>query len=153
MHDAPARSNWYADMRFFFCNEFKAASCYDEYPYWNFFHLPLCSLLAWKMNVEAQLFKQGDLECFWQLGRLQGNALQQPKASKWIRLIRADTVKYKHLDGFNTDLVDRLVTSLALHRLQKLTVSVFQYHQVEESLNDMDFQLFLDLYFTDGDYT
>ncbi|XP_023281983.1 protein FAM135A-like, partial [Seriola lalandi dorsalis] len=24
---------------------------------------------------------------------------------------------------------------------------------VEESLNDMDFQLFLDLYFTDGDYT
>lgn len=29
----------------------------------------------------------------------------------------------------------------------------FQYPQVEESLNDMDFQLFLDLYFTDGDYT
>uniref|UniRef100_A0AAZ1XKJ4 Family with sequence similarity 135 member A n=2 Tax=Oreochromis aureus TaxID=47969 RepID=A0AAZ1XKJ4_OREAU len=25
--------------------------------------------------------------------------------------------------------------------------------RVEESLNDMDFQLFLDLYFTDGDYT
>lgn len=25
--------------------------------------------------------------------------------------------------------------------------------QVEESLNDMDFQLLLDLYFTDGDYT
>lgn len=28
-----------------------------------------------------------------------------------------------------------------------------RWRQVEESLNEMDFQLFLDLYFTDGDYT
>lgn len=35
-----------------------------------------------------------------------------------------------------------------------LSVSaVFQYYQLEESLSDMDFQLLLDLYFTDGDYT
>lgn len=32
-------------------------------------------------------------------------------------------------------------------------VDCFLFSQVEESLNDMDFQLFLDLYFTDGDYT
>lgn len=30
---------------------------------------------------------------------------------------------------------------------------VLRWCQVEESLNEMDFQLFLDLYFTDGDYT
>lgn len=30
---------------------------------------------------------------------------------------------------------------------------VLHWRQVEESLNEMDFQLFLDLYFTDGDYT
>ena len=55
--------------------------------------------------------------------RPHDNGLQQLKASKCIWLSKADTI------------------------------TVFQYSQVEESLNDMDFQLFLDLYFTDGDYT
>lgn len=31
--------------------------------------------------------------------------------------------------------------------------TVFLSAQVVESLSEMDFQLFLDLYFTDGDYT
>lgn len=44
-----------------------------------------------------------------------------------------------------------IVKILHFRLLTKLTV--FQIFQVDESLNDMDFQLFLDLYFTDGDYT
>lgn len=39
-----------------------------------------------------------------------------------------------------------------LHTLA-LNVTVSQNSQVGETLNDIDFQLSLDLYFTDGDYT
>lgn len=86
--------------------------------------------------------------------RPQGHGIQQPKASKCIRLIRADPSNKRHLDCCNTGLADQLGISLDFTQPLNLTVfTVFQYHQVEESLNDMDFQLFLDLYFTDGDYT
>lgn len=47
----------------------------------------------------------------------------------------------------------RVVLTALLWAQTPLNLTGFFYDQVEESLNDMDFQLLLELHFTDGDYT
>uniref|UniRef100_A0A3Q3N9U4 Family with sequence similarity 135 member A n=1 Tax=Mastacembelus armatus TaxID=205130 RepID=A0A3Q3N9U4_9TELE len=63
---------------------------------------------------------------------------------------------------YNVDLFQRGKTFQILYKNEEIVVNdVFLFKvmmlldekKVDESLNDMDFQLFLDLYFTDGDYT
>uniref|UniRef100_A0A665X6U0 Family with sequence similarity 135 member A n=1 Tax=Echeneis naucrates TaxID=173247 RepID=A0A665X6U0_ECHNA len=63
---------------------------------------------------------------------------------------------------YNVDLFQRGKTFQILYKNEEVVVNdvlIFKVmmlldgKKVEESLNDMDFQLFLDLYFTDGDYT
>lgn len=53
----------------------------------------------------------------------------------------------------NPHVITLLLKDTRQHTGSKCILAVFRCHQVEESLNEMDFQLFLDLYFTDGDYT
>lgn len=93
---------------------------------------------------------------FWTAGVSSGCKSHQTKVLNCSRLIGGSKIKEtkKHLDGYITDLAEQLEILCLYTPAQKLTLStVFQYPQVEESLSDMDFQLFLDLYFTDGDYT
>uniref|UniRef100_A0A673BUA3 DUF676 domain-containing protein n=1 Tax=Sphaeramia orbicularis TaxID=375764 RepID=A0A673BUA3_9TELE len=63
---------------------------------------------------------------------------------------------------YNVDLFQRGKTFQILYKNEEVVVNdvllfkvmmLLDEKKVEESLNDMDFQLFLDLYFTDGDYT
>uniref|UniRef100_A0AAX7U519 DUF676 domain-containing protein n=1 Tax=Astatotilapia calliptera TaxID=8154 RepID=A0AAX7U519_ASTCA len=63
---------------------------------------------------------------------------------------------------YNVDLFQRGKTFQILYKNEEVVVNdvllfkvmmLLDEKRVEESLNDMDFQLFLDLYFTDGDYT
>uniref|UniRef100_A0AAQ5YV82 DUF676 domain-containing protein n=1 Tax=Amphiprion ocellaris TaxID=80972 RepID=A0AAQ5YV82_AMPOC len=63
---------------------------------------------------------------------------------------------------YNVDLFQRGKTFQILYKNEEVVVNdvllfkvmmLLDEKKVEESLNDMDFQLLLDLYFTDGDYT
>uniref|UniRef100_A0A8C3A8J1 Family with sequence similarity 135 member A n=1 Tax=Cyclopterus lumpus TaxID=8103 RepID=A0A8C3A8J1_CYCLU len=63
---------------------------------------------------------------------------------------------------YNVDLFQRGKTFQILYKNEEIVVNdvllfkvmmLLDEKKVEESLNDIDFQLFLDLYFTDGDYT
>uniref|UniRef100_A0A7N6FLP3 DUF676 domain-containing protein n=1 Tax=Anabas testudineus TaxID=64144 RepID=A0A7N6FLP3_ANATE len=63
---------------------------------------------------------------------------------------------------YNVDLFQRGKTFQILYKNEEVVVNdvllfkvmmLLDEKKVDESLNDMDFQLFLDLYFTDGDYT
>uniref|UniRef100_H2UX86 Family with sequence similarity 135 member A n=1 Tax=Takifugu rubripes TaxID=31033 RepID=H2UX86_TAKRU len=63
---------------------------------------------------------------------------------------------------YNVDLFQRGKTFQILYKNEEVAVNdvllfkvmmLLEEKKVEESLNEMDFQLFLDLYFTDGDYT